>query len=407
MAKIIVADNNPKSTELISQYLTQKEYEVITAENGRQVLAKAQLFSPDLIIMDTAFSDQSGYDICRKIKGNPNTKYALVLFICSYETKDTVIKALQAGADDIMEKSFNALVLSAKVASLLRISNLRNELEQKYSELEEKNKMMDFQLKMSRQIQRGIMRDYDLNINGAHIITHYLPALEIGGDFYDVKLLNDTTLGLCIGDVSGHGISAALLTTMLSTMIKNTYSNFYEPDKLLSLINKQFCETFENSVVSEYATLFCAEIDTKNKRIVYSNAGQTYPFYLINKNSEVIELAPPPAQENPGGAAQTNVNTAGTPIGMMYDSVYEKTVIEYEKNDLILLFTDGLSDNLFKESSEEFTNKMRDLLLDAQPIADLSVIKQLIIETFCVQNVSASKKYAMDDVSIVLCRFED
>lgn len=389
MDKILVADSNPKSSELISLCLMQKGYQVITANNGYQVLAKSQLFNPDLIILDTHFEDMSGFDICRKIKTNPNSKYALVLFICSFETKDSKIKAFESGADDIMEKSFDAMILSAKVASLLRISNLRNQLEEKYTELEEKNNMLDFQLKMSQQIQRSIMRDFDIKFNGVRLLTHYLPALDIGGDFYDLLTLNDSSIGLCIGDVSGHGIAAALLTTMLSTMVKSAADKYSNPDQLLYIINNQFCDVFEGTNTEIYASLFCGVIDTENRKLYYSNAGQTFPFYLNNKKSEVTELA-----------------TGGIPIGMIRGTTYEYKVLEYDKNDLLVLYTDGLSDTFYKESPDEFQSRMKDLLLDAQPVSNLVAIQQSIVNTFYDLNVTTAKKFVLDDVSLILCRFE-
>jgi len=387
---ILIADNNPKNSELISDMLTHTGYRTMTAGNGHQVLAKAQLFNPDLVILDTQFEDISGYDVCRKIKANPNSKYALILFICSLETKDSKLKAFESGADDIIEKSFDSLVLIAKVSSLLRISTLRGELEQKYIELEEKNKMLDFQLKMSRQIQRSIMRDYNIKFKGVHLLTHYLPALDIGGDFYDLLKLNENTIGLCIGDVSGHGISAALLTTMLSTMVKNAAAKYFNPNELLHTINNQFCDIFEGTDIEIYATLFCCIIDTENKKVSYSNAGHMYPFFLNLKNADVTELT-----------------AEGTPIGLIKDTVYENKELDYEAGDILVFYTDGLSDAFYKDNPEEFQAGMKDLLLDAAMFPDLSAIQDTIINMFYDINASAAKKFVLDDVSLILCRFDE
>jgi len=391
--KILVADNNPRNSELISQMLRQTGYQVITADNGRQVLAKAQLLSPDLIILDTQFGDISGFDICRKIKGSPESKFTLILFLSSLETKDSKLKAFESGADDILEKGFDSLVLMAKISSLLRISKLRSQLKEQYNELEKKNKMLDFQLNMSKKIQRSIMRDYDIEWGGMHLLTHYLPALDIGGDFYDLIQLNEHAIGLCIGDVSGHGIAAALLTTMLSTMVKNTadkftYPNFF-PEQLLSEINNQFCDIFDESDTEIYATLFFCVIDTENKRFCYSNAGQTFPFFFSGKESQVIELA-----------------AAGTPIGMMRDSLYTSNVLEYGTGDVLVLYTDGLSDTFYKNTPEEFQSRMKDLLLDSVSLPNLSAIQKSIIDMFYDINITTAKKFALDDVSLILCKFD-
>ncbi|GHU52790.1 transcriptional regulator [Clostridia bacterium] len=388
---ILVADSNPKSTELMGDSLRQKGYKVVTASSGHQVLAKTQLFTPNLVILDISFDDISGYEVCRKIKTNPNTEYTLVLFLCSLETKDAVIRAFEAGADDIIEKNFDALVLVAKVKSLLRISELRTKLQENYAELEKKNKMLEFQLKMGQQIQHSIMKDFDLEIGGAQILTTYLPALDIGGDFYEISKFEAST-GICIGDVSGHGISAALLTTMLLSMIKSETAQYRNPDLFLGTINTRFCRIFENTDIGIYACLFCSLIDTKNQTLYYSNAGQAPPFYYNSKSGEFTEL-----------------ETSGTPIGMMPNSTYECRVLDYNKDDVLVLYTDGLSDALYKNSPEEFHSRMSEIFEDAaqngQPL-DLNLLKKSIIEMFYNSDLVESKKYVLDDVSLILCRFD-
>ncbi|MDR3090603.1 MAG: fused response regulator/phosphatase [Clostridiales bacterium] len=396
MDNILIADSSPKNSELMSLCLVQKGYQVMTAANGHQIIAKTQLFGPDLIILDTHFDDMSGYEICKKIRGNPNSKHTLILFICSLETKDATIKAFESGADDIMEKTFDAVVLSAKVASLLRVSHLRAQLYENFAELEEKNKVLDFQLKMGQQIQRSIMKDYDVEAGGARLLSNYLPALDIGGDFYDVSIINEYSTGLCIGDVSGHGISAALLTTMLLSMVKVDPKLYFNPDLFLSSINNKFCNIFEGSDIGMYSCLFCLLIDNKQRKLYYSNAGQPLPFYYNAKKGDVCEL---------------DIN--GTPIGMIPGSVYECKSLNYNSGDILVFYTDGLPDALYKSAPEEFGNRMRELLTDfgedsaaktAGP--DLTELRKSIIDTFYDLNATASKKYILDDTSLVLCRFE-
>ena len=390
MQRILIADANHKNSELIGQLLSQTGYETITADTGNQILARVSLFAPELVILDTHFPDISGFEVCRRIRSNPLSKYTLILFISSLETKDSKIKAFQAGADDIIEKTLDSMVLVAKVSSLLRISILRNELEEKYVELEETNRMLEFQLKMSRRIQRSIMRDYDMDFCGMRLQSHYLPALDIGGDFYDLIQLDDSNLGLCIGDVSGHGISAALLTTMLSTMIKHFADNYLLPDVLLKNINDRFCHIFDGTDIEIYATLFCAVFDTENQTVYYSNAGQPYPFYLNARETKVTEL-----------------DTTGTPIGLMHETVYELRELKYEKGDMFVFYTDGLCDMLYKDAPDQFQQRMKDLLMDLQAFPALSSIKHAIVnEFYSVDTDSAVKKFVIDDVSLIIGRFD-
>jgi len=272
MDRILIADNSPINLDLLSSCLSDMDYEILTAENGRQAMDKTQLFLPDLIILDVEFPDMSGFDVCKRIKSNPETQYVLVLFFCNLETRESRLKAMESGADDIIEKNFDVNILTSRVASLLRIKHLSVQLRKQFKENQEKTRIMDYQLKMARQIQQAIVHDLDVTYFGTRYIAKYKPALDIGGDFYGIIPFNEKMTGVYLGDVSGHGISAALLIAMLSMMTKNISSSYKNPDQFMFQINNQFCDIFESSGLEIYACMICLIIDTDKKKLYYSNA---------------------------------------------------------------------------------------------------------------------------------------
>ncbi len=387
MASIMIVDNSEQTAELMAQCLSESQYEIITATSGHNALAKAEAFKPDLIILDVELKDISGYDLCKKLKSKPETKMIPILFVSMSNTNEFRLRAIQMGADDYIEKDFDATLLKTKIKSLLRVKNLSDQLIQKYAELEEKNSILEFQLKMSRRVQRSLIPEIDIKFNNMQIISKYMPALEIGGDFYDVITLDDETVWIIMGDVSGHGIAAALLTAMLNMMIKNLAQNATMPNLLLEAMNKEFYDIFANTNHEMYACVFYAMINTKKRKIYYSNAGQTLPFYVDSKNNTVREL-----------------EISGIPIGLMSDSKYECKVLKYNEGDRVFFHTDGLCDAFYKDSPDVFSSKLREILLDTKSLEDLNEIIDIVLSSFYNFMASDAQKFELDDVSIILCK---
>jgi phosphoserine phosphatase RsbU/P len=365
MNKILIVDSFTETLELLAQCISTNKNEVITSNNGANALIKSQVFLPDLIILDTNLPDTSAFDLCKKIKTSKETKYILILMVSVNPSKDILLRSIESGADDFMEKSFVPLILLAKVNSLLQIKRLSNQLKLKYSELEEKNNILDFQLKMGQQVQQSLISEVDFKFNNAHFVSKYLPALYIGGDFYNFVQLNDDCIAVVIGDVSGHGVSAALITAMLNMMFSNLVYKYSDPKELMYFINKSFCTTFKQNITGIYACVFYAIIDTKNHEIHYSNAGQTLPILLNKLDGTTKELY-----------------ASGIPIGLMQDSTYTVNSCKYHTGDTLFFYTDGLCDSFYKNSNSDFLNKLKNLLLEYSDSYDNNEIIEIILNEF-------------------------
>lgn len=387
MNSILIIDSSEANAEIMSRFLTSNGFDVTTMSDGTGVGVKIKVSPPDLIIIDTDLATSSGYDICKKIRDDDSDRFTPILMMSAIETAHSQTRAISAGADDFMCKNIEASVLLSKIKSLLRIKNLSDQLKNQYMELADKNKQLDIQLKMAREVQRSLIKEHNFVHNSAHFVSRYLPALDIGGDFYDIVILDEDCIGVAIGDVSGHGISAALLTAMLNMMVRNLAPKYFYPAQFLFHMNNEFASIFENTDNEMYVCLFYAVINTKKKRIYYSNAGQALPLHIKAGQGVVDEF-----------------ESYGMPIGMMKDSVYEHRIALFDDGDLVLFYTDGLMDNLYKENEEEFYDRIKTLLLEV----DVNLLPEEIIETllgvFHSDDIASSKKYELDDVSVIMCK---
>lgn len=387
MDKLLVVDKNEKIVDLISRLLSTVNYDIYTANTGKTAIAKIKILHPDLIIMDTDLADISGFDVCRTIKSDSQTKYILVLMLISVETKNYILRSVHCGADDYIGKTFDETVLLSKVQSLLRVKHLSDRLNSQYLELKEKNNLIEFQLKMAMQVQRSLIQEIDTCIESIHIITKYLPALEIGGDFYNVKRLDNSHISVIFGDVSGHGISAALLTSMLIMMYTTMYKNYYIPSDLLTEMNSAFCNIFNSSDSEMYACIFYAIIDIEKNTITYSNAGQSFPIYVNKLTNTANEL-----------------ELGGVPIGLINGTVYENNILNFNHGDLLFMHTDGLSDFFYKDNPDLFKQKLKTSLEDSiiNYSDSIKEILSILLDQFYYYD--EGKNYDKDDVSMILCR---
>jgi len=383
--KILLICTSDGLIDFTVRCLTKSGYDVISIPDitGVQVLVRSTAI--DLIIIDAEVRNESGYDVCKKLKDLDGLKYTPALIMGGTDSANTLLRALEAGADDFLTVGYEESALLSKVRSLLRIKRLSDQLIEQYAELQKKNKLLDMQLNMAMQVQRSLINEHDIEHSDVRLLSRYMPALEIGGDFYDIIKLDDDNVAVVIGDVSGHGISAALLTAMIKMMIKNLAPRYYNPSQFLFHMNNEFASVFE-SVSQMYACMFYAVISTRRKRIYYSNAGQALPIFVSAETGEAYEL-----------------EASGTPLGMMKDVSYEHRIALYDEGDMILFYTDGLADNMYKDAADVFYAKIKELLLESRAKDDPGEILDALIDEFCVKD-ERGRKYDLDDVSMILCR---
>jgi serine phosphatase RsbU (regulator of sigma subunit) len=222
-----------------------------------------------------------------------------------------------------------ALTLVANVAAV-KIDNVR------LFAKEQRMKEMERELQAAAKIQRRLLPTEPPDVPGYEILGYNNPCFEVGGDYYDYTLRNENTLSIAVGDVSGKGMSAALLMASLQASLHAHISAPTEAPDIVSQLNRVVCK---NSEADRFSTFFYGEVDVATGALRYCNAGHLPPLIVRAATGEVEPLA-----------------VGGLILGFDPDIRYEAREARLEPGDLLVAYSDGVTESM-NPSGEEFGEK--------------------------------------------------
>ena len=323
---ILAVDDTPENLDIVKGILLG-DYNIKVAVSGKIALKIAQTQSPDLILLDIMMPEIDGYEVCRQLKANPETRDIPVIFLTAKgETADEA-RGFKLGAADYILKPVNPPLLKARIKTHLALKQNMDELQVAYTVINKQKERMQTELNIGRDIQMSMVPDtFPAFPEHKEFDIHALlqPALEIGGDFYDYFFIDHDKLCVCVGDVSGKGVPAALFMAVTKTMIKSTATEDHSTASIATRVNEEISQDNPSSM---FITLFIGVLDIKSGEFSYTNAGHPYP-YVKRASGEVDVLKP----------------VHGPVIGAIGGVAYKEDCMQLGKQDQILIFTDGITE---------------------------------------------------------------
>jgi len=345
---ILIVDDTPINIGVISGAL-KDTYTTKVATNGEKALAIASAAEkPDLILLDVMMPEMDGYEVCRRLKANPETREIPVIFLTGQTQAEDETKGFEVGAVDYIHKPFSNAVVKARVRTHLMLRDANAQLEKQLDAI-------NVELEMARQIQLSILPSQTPKIPGLEIVSRYIPMTSVAGDFYDFIVVDDQHIGILIADVSGHGLPAALIASMLQVALTAQKVHASEPSKVLSGLNLALCGKFQ----SNFVTAAYVFVDFENNTMTYGGAGHP-PLLLWEKST--------------GKAREVLEN--GLVLGQFEEATYDSVSVPIARGNRFVLCTDGILEASNLTSKEEFgtDNLMRFMeknhALGAGPFAD-------------------------------------
>ncbi len=129
MHRILIADDNVANRELLDAYLIDIDCEIETAVDGQDTLNKVESFKPDLILLDVMMPKLSGFEVCKKVKDNPESRRVMILMVTALNELGDIERAVNAGTDDFLSKPVNKIELVKRVQNMLKLKGTEDELE--------------------------------------------------------------------------------------------------------------------------------------------------------------------------------------------------------------------------------------------------------------------------------------
>jgi len=134
--RVLIADDNPQGVELLEAYLSSSDYEIETASDGEETLRKVKQWHPDLILLDIMMPKISGFEVCKRLRGDPATQDIAVLMITALDQPSDIERAVEAGTDDFLTKPINKTELLLRVRSVLKSRMKKRELDRALAYIE-------------------------------------------------------------------------------------------------------------------------------------------------------------------------------------------------------------------------------------------------------------------------------
>lgn len=240
------------------------------------------------------------------------------------------------------------------LSSLANLAVISLENARLFQDAIEKQKLED-ELVIAREIQKGLLPSIIPTIHGIEIAASNISSKQVGGDYYDVLPIDEHRFIIAIGDVSGKGTPAALLMANLQATIRALAPLNLPLSEFTHRVNDLMCN---NTGGNKFVTFFWGIIDDRTKVLTYVNAGHNYPL-LLHADGSVERL-----------------DKGGMILGVMRSTLpYEQGLIQLHRDDLLVLFTDGVSEAMTKDSVEYGEERLEQLLpsichLAAQEITD-------------------------------------
>ena len=207
---------------------------------------------------------------------------------------------------------------------------------------------------LASEVQRRLLPEAPPRAECVEFAAASVPARRIGGDYYDFVELGDGRIGIALADVSGKGVPAALIMSVVQASLRIISSGGdVAPPRLVALIN-QF--VYRSTPASKYATFFYAQLDDRRRELRYVNAGHNPPYLLRAGPRSTAGSAPPEIEE---------LSAGGTVVGMFPDTEYEEATVELCPGDVLLAFTDGVPEAHNPEDEEFGEERLQQLLRQA------------------------------------------
>lgn len=402
--RVLVVDDSRLQRRILVASLKKWGFEVIEAESGEAAMAICESAPPDLILSDWMMPGMDGLEFCRAFRDLPTDGYGYFILLTSKSEKNEVAQGLDAGADDFLVKPVNSSELRARISAGARILEMQRELSEKnrmisdtLDQLQVAYDMIDKDLIQAKKIQESLVPDLSRSFGSSRVSLLLKPCGHIGGDLVGMFATDPDHVGFYSIDVSGHGITSAMVTARLGGYLSSSYfdqnlgmewqpdgsHSLREPEDLAGLLNERL---LADNGIDEYFTMAYAVVDLRTGLMKMVQAGHPHPLILRRDGRSEF------------------IGEGGVPVGLLSGVPYAQIEMTLQPGDRLLLYSDGFTECRLKNGEMLEQDGLLDLIAKCD---GGQAGREFLDDLFWRLSQAMSPEFGMeDDVSATLFEYE-
>jgi sigma-B regulation protein RsbU (phosphoserine phosphatase) len=307
---VLIVDDAPTNLAVLQAILAPEGFRILKAEDGPSARELLKHETADLILLDVMMPGETGFETCARLKSNPSTADIPVIFLSALDDVKSKVTGLKTGGVDYVAKPVHPEEVLARVRVHLRTRETSRLLARQHQE----------RIEQLRDAQQAILvRPEDCP--AAAFAVYYKPLEEAGGDFYDVLQIHPNVFGYFVADISGHGVSAAFLTSAIKALLRQYAGPLYSPEDTMRGVDSVMRQMLGEE---QFLTACYARLNRRSRRLAVVSAGHP-PLILVSES----------------GVAQV-LHMDSDPLGTFSSAVLQHRDLRLSRNDRIFLYSDGL-----------------------------------------------------------------
>ena len=399
---VLVVDDSRAQRHIASLYLRRWGFVVREAESAEMALGLCQQAPPDLVLSDWMMPGLTGPEFCREFRALEREGYGYFILLTSKSEKNDIAHGLDAGADDFLTKPINALELRARISAGERILRMERELTEKnrlvkstLDELQTLYDSLDNDLIEAKRLQQSLVRDRYHDFGLAEVSLMLQSSGHVGGDLVGMFPITATRIGIYGIDVSGHGVSSALMTARLAGHLSSSAPDqnvafrrladgryaIRPPSETLANLNTLILKEMETE---HYFTMLLADVCFETGKVLMAQAGHPHP--ALQRADGQVKL----------------LGQGGLPVGLIEGASYEDFEEYLAPGDRLMIHSDGIIECADQKGHLLGDDGLARLLTTLRQTHGMALLETLVWK---LTEFAGDDDFS-DDVSAVLLEFK-
>jgi phosphoserine phosphatase RsbU/P len=346
LPRTLIADDEPDILTALRLLLKSDGYEPETASSPAAVLEAIERSQFDVVLIDLNYardttSGREGIDLISRIQAlDPSLP---IVVMTAWATVDLAVEAMRRGVRDFVQKPWENPRLLETLRKQVKHARARRTVLHRLADHRKTDAQLRRELIEARELQENLLTNTETSIAGLQLAIQWQPATTVGGDYVAAFNIDEEHAALCVADVVGKSLPAALLMANFQASLKSLASQYLSPADVSKRLNDVL---YANIPLHKFVTAFYGVVNIPECKLTFTNAGHNPPL-LVRSNGQCERL-----------------ETGGSVLGAFPDSCYGQGEIELRHDDRLVLFTDGLTEAVDATGEQFGEERLMQLLSD-------------------------------------------